>query len=255
MLQFGKAHLALFGFKFRLFRVIDAFALFMGLLLFTFQKPAAAQSIPKVVILNAYHQGEDWSDNEIYGIQQELKTAYPFLVPSIEHLDAKRFPDPDHLLFEKQYLKSKYKGNHIDLVMTLDNPAFELMLKFGDELFPDVPIVFAGVNGFRPENLAGRKNITGVAEIYDIEGTLDIALKVRPKTKIVLAIHDYTSSGIAVREDMETAATKFKGRVKIIYTQEESANDLVAELKSLPSVAIALILTYVADNKGRIFTR
>ena len=44
--------------------------------------------------------------------------------------------------------------------MTIDNSALDLMLKFGDELFPDVPIVFAGINGFRPEMLIGRRNIT-----------------------------------------------------------------------------------------------
>ena len=241
--------------KFRLFNSITVFALLVGLFSFTFQNKAVGQSIPNVVILNAYHQGEDWSDNELYGIQEELKKVYPFLVPSIEHLDTKRFPHPDHLLLEKEYLKSKYKGEKVDLVMTIDNSALDLMLKFGDELFPDVPIVFAGINGFRPEMLIGRRNITGVAEVYDIEGTLNLALNIHPKTRIVLVIQDYTSSGMAVRRDMDLVAEKFKDRVTIIYTPEGSADELVAELKALPANAIALLLTYVTDKKGRTLTR
>ena len=41
----------------------------------------------------------------------------------------------------------------------------------------------------------------------------------------------------------------------IIYTPEGSADELVAELKALPANAIALLLTYVTDKKGRTLTR
>jgi PAS domain S-box-containing protein len=221
-----------------------------------FTKPATAKaSHPEVLILNAYHQGEDWSDNQLDGILTSLKKNYPFLVPSIEHLDTKRFPGFNHLLFIKQYLKNKYQGRQFDLIITLDNSALDLMLQFGNELFPDVPIVFAGVNGYRPEMLGGHQNITGVAEVQDMAGTLNLALKLHPDTKTVLAVHDYTSSGLAVHRDMESAAKKFKGRVNIKYTPEGTVDDLVAQLEALPQDAIVMLLTYVTDKNGRTLTR
>ena len=62
--------------------------------------PAASRAAgfwPDVLILNSYHQGEAWSDQEIDGIMLGLHRAHPDRVPSIEHLDAKRFPGPSHL--------------------------------------------------------------------------------------------------------------------------------------------------------------
>jgi ABC-type uncharacterized transport system substrate-binding protein len=215
----------------------------------------AEKSNPKVLILDSYHQGEDWSDNEIDGIRFAFNEVYPFFIPSIEHMDTKRFPDPSHLLFTKNYLKNKYLGNQFDIIMTLDNSALNLMLQYGDELFPKIPIVFAGVNGYRPNMLEGHTDITGVAEVQDMEGTLRLALKINPGIKTVLAVHDYTSSGFAVRRDMESVAEKFINQVKVEYTPEGTVEDLVTQLKALPQQTIVLLLTYVTDKIGRTLTR
>ncbi|MFP4348496.1 MAG: ATP-binding protein [Thermodesulfobacteriota bacterium] len=53
--------------------------------------------MPTILILNSYHQGYVWSDNEIAGIRTRLQEAYPELEPPIEHMDAKRFPGPDQI--------------------------------------------------------------------------------------------------------------------------------------------------------------
>ena len=225
------------------------------IVLFGFIKLSTAEtSTPQVLILNAYHQGEDWSDKQLAGILPVLKNSYPYLIPSIEHLDSKRFPDSKHLLFEKEYLKSKYQGKQFDLIMALDNSALDLILTFRQELFTNIPIVFAGVNGYRPEMLGNHKKITGVAEVQDMEGTLKLVLKIHPDTKTVFAVHDHTSSGLAVLKDMKSIADKFKG-VTIKYTPEGTVDDLVAQLKALNKDAIVMLLTYVTDKNGRTLTR
>lgn len=219
-------------------------------------KPAKAEiTNPEVLILNAYHQGEDWSDNQLNGILPVLKKKYPFLIPSIEHLDTKRFSGSKHMAFMKHYLKTKYKEKHFDLIMALDNSALDLILKFRNELFTHVPIVFAGVNGYRPEMIEGHDKITGVAEVQDMSGTIALILKLHPETKTLFAVHDYTSSGFAVRRDMELAVEQFKNRLTIKYTSEGTVDDLVEQLEALHQDAIVMLLTYVADKSGRTLTR
>ena len=210
---------------------------------------------PKILILNSYHQGEDWTDNELAGILPTLKQAHPFLVPSIEHLDTKRFPHPEHLLFIKQYLKNKYKGKTLDLIFVLDNSALNLMTRYRDELFPGVPLVFAGINGYSPDMIKEQLRIAGVTENEDVAGTLNLALKLHPKTKSVLVVHDHTASGLAVMKDMAAVADQFKDKVAIHYNRDETADDLAKELKALPSDALVLVLTYVTDKAGRTLTR
>ena len=194
----------------------------------------AKTAVPKVLILNAYHQGEDWSDNQLNGILPALKKVSPFLVPSIEYLDTKRFPGEGHLEFFKDYLKNKYQGRDFDLIIALDNSALHLMVQYSDELFPDTPIIFAGVNGYHTGMLKGRDKITGVAEVYDIIGTLELILKLHPETKTIFAVHDYTSSGLAVRREMdeECRYTFVSDRIKLIlgYDPAEIMNKTLFDL-------------------------
>ena len=211
--------------------------------------------LPEILILNSYHQGEDWSDNELAGILPILKKTYPFLVPSIEHLDTKRFPGPEHLLFIKQYLKNKYQGRRFDLIFVLDNPALNLMSRYRDELFPGVPLVFAGINGYSPDMIKGQEHVAGVIENQDMAGTLNLALKLNPQTKSVLVVHDYTATGLAIMKEMAAVVDQFKGKVAFYYTPDETVDDLVKELKALPSDAVVMVLTYVTDKAGRTLTR
>ena len=69
----------------------------------------AEQHQPQVLVLNSYHQGEDWTDNEVAGIFSELRKGYPHLIPMVETLDTKRFPSPAHLDALEDVLARKYR--------------------------------------------------------------------------------------------------------------------------------------------------
>jgi PAS domain S-box-containing protein len=215
-----------------------------------------AQNLPPdVLILDSYHQGEEWSDKELAGLLPALQARYPDLAPTIEHLDTKRHPEPAYLSFLRQYLQAKYQGRHVDLIMTLDNPALDLLLTYRDELFPGVPVVFAGVNFYQPAMLQGQEKITGVAEVQDIEGTLRLALSLHPEARQALVIHDYTASGLAVREDTEAILPAFAGTLDIKFSPNVAFSELEEQLRALPPEALVLIMTYVTDSSGRTFAR
>ena len=119
-------------------------------------RPAEKQP-PSVLILNSYHQGYEWSDNEIEGVLEGLRSADPEIQPAIEHLDLKRFPAEDHQARLRSYLSGKYRNHPIDLALVLDNPALDILLKHRDEILPGVPVVFAGINDFTRGMLSGPK--------------------------------------------------------------------------------------------------
>ncbi|MDS4021405.1 MAG: ABC transporter substrate binding protein [Candidatus Competibacter sp.] len=212
-------------------------------------------SPPVVVILNAYHPGEDWTDNELAGLLPTLRRADPALVPAIEYLDTKRFPDPDYLALLENYLVRKYQGRRVDLLIALDNPALDLVLKYRQDLFPGVPVVFAGINGFLPEWLQGRDKITGVAETQDMAGTLELALRLHPRTKNVVVVHDYTASGLAVRREVDAILPAFRDRVNVTFSPDVPFAELEQQLKALPPDTVVLLPTYVTDRDGPVFGR
>ncbi len=215
----------------------------------------AEQPLPVVVILNSYHQGESWSDNQITGVVTTLQGRYPDLVPAIEHLDTKRFPEPEHLQRMRQYLADKYRGRKVDLLIVLDNPALDLALAAGEELFPGAALVFAGINGFEPETIVGHKGVTGVTENQNFSGTLSLALTLHPDARQVLVIQDYTTSGLAVRREVEASLPEFEDRVKITFSPDVPFEALGRILAQLAPDTVVLIMTYVTDAEGRTFTR
>ncbi len=169
------------GFKSRLHRAVLALLIVIHLGLPVF--PAAAQVAPRVVLLNSYHPGFTRSDEEEEGVLGRLHEIYPAIDVPVEYLDAKRNPGQENMVRMKDFLASKYQGENIDLVIALDNPALEMLMRFPGELFPDSPVVFAGVSNFEQSILAGRKRVTGVAEKQNVKDTLETALTLHPGSK------------------------------------------------------------------------
>ncbi|MFI5329611.1 MAG: PAS domain S-box protein [Desulfobaccales bacterium] len=214
----------------------------------------AQTSAPKVIILNSYHPGFTWSDEEVSGIVEQLQQHYPDIVPAIEYLDAKRFSGPQQLERMKNYLADKYRLQKNDLLITLDNPALELVLRYRRELFPAVPLVFGGVNDFTPARLEGQKRVTGVAEFDDIVGTLKLALSLYPQAREVFVVHDYTATGLATRREVEAVAAVFQGRVHLTYAPRATMDELLQQIRALPANALLLITAFASDSQGQTFS-
>jgi len=218
--------------------------------------PAAVpQPAPHIVILNAYHPGDAWADDELTGLLAGLKAAYPDQVPAVEYLDAKRFPGPEHLAFLKDSLVHKYRGQSVDLLIALDNPALDLLRAYPAELFPGVPVVFAGINGFRSEMLQDRPGMTGVAEIQDIAGTLDLALRLHPEARRVLVVHDYTASGLALRQDMDRVLPDLRHRLQIDFAPDVPLPELERQLAALPPDTLVLTIAVLRARRAEAALR
>ena len=223
------------------------------LLACSLNSPSVASSAkqPKIFVLDSYHHGYEWSANELDGLLSRLREVYPTLDPVVEHLDAKRRTEEDSINLMRNLLREKYADEKFDLVVALDNPALNLILNNRDELFKDVPLVFGGINDFDSKMLENQKNVTGVAQIMGVEQTIETALKLHPETRKIVALHDYTSTGLAMRRELEKMAPNFSNRVKIIFSNPMTFEEAIDEMRSIPADSLALILTFVTDRHGK----
>ncbi len=208
----------------------------------------------KILLINSYHAGYAWSDAEQSGVLSRLQDVHKNMDILVEYLDAKHRPDLKNLARMKDFLAAKYRGVHIDLIIALDNPALDMLALYQRELFPDVPVVFAGVNDFHPSLLKGRKQVTGIVEVQDVKNTLEMALEFHPGTKEVLAITDTTISGISSRNEVEQLLPQFKDRIKIRFLPPSTFEEARTAITSLPPDAIALIVSFSTDRKGESFS-
>ena len=205
-----------------------------------------------VLVLNSYHRGYSWSDNEMDGIVETLHHADPRIQPLIEYLDCKHFPRMEHFDRIRDLFLQKYRSKELTLVIAADNPALEFALKYRPQLFPKAAIVFCGINGYASKMIAGRENATGIAEVLDADHTLELALALHPGTRKVVVVHDYTITGLSTRRETEELLRRFTGKVDIQYMENMSTRDLMDHLRRLSADSLVLALSYSLDKDGQV---
>jgi signal transduction histidine kinase len=206
----------------------------------------------EVLVLNSYHIGYSWSDNEMAGIVETLQSSGQRINPVIEYLDCKRHPKQEHFERLRDLFRHKYRNARLPVVIITDNPALDFALRYRAELFPSSAFVFCGINGFRGSMITGQKDITGIAELLDASGTLDVALRLHPDTEHVFIVHDYTVTGLSTRRETEEQLRPLAARMDIRYVENMSTLDLARYLGTLPPRSIVLALSYSLDKDGNV---
>lgn len=139
---------------------------------------ADTAGVKNVLVLQSYHRGHEWSDSEGDAIINTLTDSDMKMSTYLEEMDWKRYPDEQNLKQLYSRFQYKYSNIKIDLIITTDDAALKFALENRSELFSDAPIVFAGV--FKQDAdviLAGQTNVTGVYQVMDPDGTIEIAKK------------------------------------------------------------------------------
>ena len=130
----------------------------------------------RILLINSYHDGFKWSDDIVSGVRSVLGKDDDL---RIEYMDARRISTPEYLRSLRESFRIKFRGHRYDVVIVSDDPALDLILDLGEDLFPSTPVVFCGINDFSDARLMGKTPYTGVVEEIDIKDTLDAAHCIR----------------------------------------------------------------------------
>ncbi|RXE55892.1 hypothetical protein ABH15_06685 [Methanoculleus taiwanensis] len=204
-----------------------------------------------VLILHSYHPNMDMVQLEQDGIESVLREGAPIAVElRIEHMDAKRIENEayfDHLADLYRY---KYASTPPDVIITCDDPAFKFALVHHDDIFPDIPIVFCGVNYFSTDCMHNDSLVTGVVETLDIAGTLALAEHLHPSVSQVVVVNDGTMTGVANRKRLLEDTEGFRGRFEFVFLDNMTIPEIREQVAHLPKTSIVLLLSYNQDPNG-----
>lgn len=174
-------------------------------------------------------------------------------VIDIEHLDLTHFDDKQHVNTLLDLYRHKYTNPKPDLIIPVLNSSVDLMLKYGEELFPGVPIVFGGVESKFIGSRKLRSNITGHLTEIDFEGTLDLALNIHKDTRNVVVVG---GAGQVVRKWVDSCRKAYKAyedRYEFTFLIGLSMENLLEEVKKLPPQTIVISLPVLVDGEGKKF--
>ena len=168
---------------------------FLLLLIVLLGVQSKADNLKEVVILNSYHSGFKWTadiNNAISEYFHHDQTTRLFC----EYMDSKRFYSEAYIntLRDQYYLK--YHDHQVDGVICSDNHAFDFFLKYGKDIWGDVPAVFCGVNDINEQlHLIDTTKHAIVYELIDISGTIQLIEELQADIEEIIVISDKTLSG------------------------------------------------------------
>jgi PAS domain S-box-containing protein len=213
--------------------------------------PAAARQSTDVLLLNSYHFGMVWTDGETRGLVDACAAYAGDLELHVEYMDAKRLTDPEHLRNLYALLAHKYRNTRFAAIVATDNDAFEFLRRHRDTLFPAVPVIFTGVNFFKPEMLDGLSGFTGLAETFDGRGTLELMRRLHPRARRLVVILDATTTGRVLREELAPMLQPFTDSLDVEFWDDRSLERIRQDLPKLGADSLVLLMPYARDPSGR----
>lgn len=215
----------------------------------------AAQPQRTVLILHSYHPGLIWTDGITLGISEQLSPETTNLRLHVEYMDTKRNPGQKYLAQISELLEHKLETHHFDLVITADNDALRFALDHNSTLFNSTPVVFCGVNEYRPELIASHSNITGVAEQLSAKETLDTALSLHPNSDEIIIIGSDTSiTAQAVNDTIDRSLSDIRQKLDITHWRNLSAESLQQRLSTLKPGQLVFLSTVITKDDGSVLS-
>jgi PAS domain S-box-containing protein len=195
---------------------------------------AAAPSAPKnVLVLYSFTDRKAQDDLEVLKSTTRSRVDTPVDF-HVEYLGSARFDTPGYEKAVTESLASVYGGKKIDLVITVFYPALRFAVDHRQELFPGTPLVFSSVP---PRRLEGQKpwpGVTGVTMEVDLEGTIDLALRLQPDARNAAFVVGSTETdrywGAAIHQDLRRRQPK----LNVIDLPGLATDQLLKQVSALP---------------------
>ena len=213
-----------------------------------------AQTTKNVLVLYPFQMLAPGQLEFHQGLQETLKTRNHCMVDfAVEYLDLAHSAEGAYLDKLLGLLRSKYANRRPDIIITYSDPSLRFLLKYRDELFPGVPVVFAAeFEKFLP-NLPRQPHLPGVYVRPDIAGTLQLALSLQPQTRQVVVVGGTSKLDRIFLSWVQEALAPFQTQVEITYLTDLAMEELQERLGHLPPHTVVYYVTIYRDGKGREF--
>src|SRR5436190_380260 len=232
-------------------------ALFLAVVLLMLPSIASAQqaATPKRILV-LYWYDRSYAGNIVFeqNFRESMRSAPPGTVETYsEYLESSRFPGEKQSLLLRDYLRTKYADRHIDVILAVTDQPLAFLLKYRRELFTQTPIVFIAVQSPTATELAAGPGITGIVYGGNQRNTLDLALRLHPRTEQVFIVSGTLEQDRRFQIASQRDLAGYESRVTITYLTDLPLGELIAKTSSLPERSVILYLWQQAqDEKGNV---
>ena len=208
----------------------------------------------RVVVLYPVSDGQPGIVRFDQGLRATLKSSTRETIEIYnEYIDAARFGDEAYQRRLADFLREKYAGRRIDVVIPALAPSLDFVLRYRDRLFPGIPVVFGAVEKREVETKALGPGITGSPMKLDLESTLETALRLQPGTRRVAVVAGNSATDSYWISEARKAFRGHEGKVEFVYLTGLPMDELLREVARLPERTIIYYLHVFEDGRGETF--
>ena len=153
----------------------------------------------------------------------------------------------------KDYLREKYANKKIEVVVAAFGPALDFLLRYGDEIFPGIPIVFCGIDKTELGTRLLPSHVRGVLLKREFAPTLELALNLHPGTKHFAVVAGTSEFDTRLLDQAKQQFSKYDRRLAFQYLTAAPLNKLLTDVAGLPPQTIVLFTTLFQDGAGESF--
>lgn len=229
--------------------------LFIFLCVISFRVQAVDSEVKgRVLFISSYSYAWDAVEIQIEGIKSQIG---PEVVLDYEFMDTKRVTgETAEQLFYEGIAYRMSKVEPYDVVIVGDDAAFLFALKYREELFDGIPLIFEGINDEKlAREMAKDPLITGVVERLSLEKNIDFGKTLYPEARSVVAILDNSITGNANREDFYACAEKYPDlEFSEINASELSSDELCQKINQVGTDSILIYIIMTEDASGKQYS-
>ncbi|HEX5399238.1 MAG TPA: ABC transporter substrate binding protein [Verrucomicrobiae bacterium] len=170
-----------------------------------------------------------------------------------EYLDVSRFPGEFQDARRRDYFYDKYAGRQPDLIFAGGSAAADFLLKHRADLFSGVPVVYMDLTQSEIQQMRPDNRMIGIPISSDFAGTLDLALKLQPDTRLVAVVGGTSTKDAGVIASAWDQLAGFEKRVSFSWLTNQSISELQDTLSRLPEHSIVFYVVMFQDREGETF--
>jgi len=181
-----------------------------------------------VLVIHSYNLDFDWTRRQKLGIDQTFAQSSQNVVVHHEFLDAKRHPNLSYSQDFLSYVQQKYEDVPLQALMISDDPGLNLILENRDRYFPELPVVFMGINKVRPEIL----DIPWLTGAFEARTPMKTALEARQQTgsENIIIISDSSATGQANLKLLDEVTTTPGGFERVVLVEDLTPDAIAQEV-------------------------
>jgi signal transduction histidine kinase len=207
-------------------------------------------------VLVLFDAAREFSNSEYLGQSIDSVIGQPLnkdIIVYREYMDITRISQPDYDQLLASFYQKKYANEPPDVIIAVRGRALDFLLKYGDVLFPDVPIVSMGMD---MRQVLARKlpsRVTGVALRVAYKPTLSFALTLKPETKHVAIIIGASQSDRALEALVQDEFSRIQSPPEFIYLTGLTLDDLLKRVANLPPDSVLIFVSFAKDASGHSY--